>query len=130
MSNFIQTDGGRSQYFKGQAGDCAARAMAIALELDYKQCYNELAAAHRATTGKRTARNGIYKDDFSVVLKRHGWVWHPAPKIDGRKARHYDMPEGRVIARMSRHFAAVIDGVVHDSFDSRDKMIYGFWAKA
>lgn len=130
MTTFIETDGGRSQYFKGNAGDCAARAMAIALGLDYKQCYDELSKAHRARTGKKTARNGIYKDDFDTVLNKHGWVWHPAPKFDGRKARHSDMPSGNVIARMSRHFVAVIDGVVHDSWDSRGKMIYGYWAKA
>jgi hypothetical protein len=130
MTTFIETDGGRSQYFKGNAGDCATRAMAIALGLDYKQCYDELAKAHRARTGKKTARNGIYKDDFDAVLNKHGWVWHPAPKFDGRKARYNDMPNGKVIARMSRHFVAVIDGVVHDSWDSRSKMIYGYWAKA
>ena len=129
MSSFKYNDGGRSKYFKGRAGDCATRAMAIALCLDYKQCYDELAKAHSAKTGKRSARNGIYRDDFDVVLRRHGWVWHSAPKFDGRKARYSDMPSSRVIARMSRHFAAVIDGVVHDSWDSTDKMIYGYWAK-
>lgn len=129
MTTFIETDGGRSQYFKGKAGDCATRAMAIALQLDYKDCYKELSAAHSAKTGKRTARNGIYKDDFDNVLKKHGWVWHSAPKIDGRKARYSDLPHGRVIARMAKHFAAVIDGAVHDSWDSRDKMVYGYWAK-
>lgn len=127
MQTFVQTDGGRSQYFKGAAGDCAPRAMAIALQLDYKQCYNELAEAHRARTGKKTARNGIYKDDFGAVLKRHGWVWHPAPKLVGRKARYSDLPQGRVIARMARHFTAVIDGVVHDVWDCREKMVYGYW---
>jgi len=123
-------DGGRSAYFKGTAGDCAARAMAIGLELDYKDCYNELANAHRARTGKKTARDGIYKEDFNEVMKRHGWVWHSAPKFDGRKARATDMPAGRVIVQMARHYAAVVDGVVNDSWDSSEKMVYGYWAKA
>jgi len=123
-------DGGRSAYFKGTAGDCAARAMAIGLELDYKDCYNELAKAHRARTGKKTARDGIYKEDFNEVMKRHGWVWHSAPKFDGRKARATDMPAGRVIVQMARHYAAVVDGVVNDSWDSSEKMVYGYWAKA
>lgn len=47
-STFIFNDGGRSHYFKGRAGDCATRAMSIALELDYKLCYDELAKAHSA----------------------------------------------------------------------------------
>jgi len=128
-STFIFNDGGRSHYFKGRAGDCATRAMSIALELDYKLCYDELAKAHSAKTGKRSARNGIYKDDFDTVLKRHGWIWHSAPKFEGRKARYSDMPQGRVIVRMARHFAAVIDGVLYDAWDSCDKMVYGYWAK-
>tara|TARA_R110002012_G_C11407702_1_gene586601 strand:+ start:192 stop:593 length:402 start_codon:yes stop_codon:yes gene_type:complete len=128
-STLIFNDGGRSHYFKGRTGDCATRAMSIALELDYKLCYDELAKAHSAKTGKRSARNGIYKDDFNTVLKLHGWVWHSAPKFDGRKARYSDMPQGRVIVRMARHFAAVVDGVLYDTWDSRYKMVYGYWAK-
>ena len=129
-SKYIFNDGGRSAYFKGTAGDCATRAMAIGLELDYKACYNELSQAHRARTGKKTARDGIYKEDFSEVLKRHGWVWHSAPKFHGRKARATDMPTGRVIVQMARHYAAVINGVVNDSWNSSEKMVYGYWAKA
>lgn len=129
MGNFIYNDGGRSKYFKGTAGDCAARSMAIALGLDYKQAYNEIAAQNKAMGYGKSARNGIYKDDFSKVLKRHGWIWHPAPKFDGRKARCSDMPHGTVIARQSRHFVTVIDGVPHDIWDCSDKMVYGYWAK-
>jgi hypothetical protein len=128
--NFIYDDGGRSKYFKGSTGDCAARAMAIALNLDYKDCYNELAEQHKASTGKKTARDGIFKEDFNKVMERHGWVWHSAPKFTGRKAYHDDMPKGAVIARMAHHYAAVIDGVVYDSWDSSAKMVYGYWAKA
>ena len=103
-ATFIYNDGGRKDAgYKGTAGDCAARAMAIALEIPYKQAYDELARAHRARTGQKTARKGIYKDDFETVLARYGWVWHPAPKLNGRKARCGDMPEGKVIARMARH---------------------------
>ena len=127
--SYIHNDGGRSRYFKGTAGDCAARAMAIATGIDYKDCYDELARAHAARTGKRTARNGIYKDDFSLVLKRHGWTWNSAPKLTGRKARASDLT-GTVIARMAKHYAAVIDGQVHDIFNSSHKMVYGYWSKA
>jgi len=122
-------DGGRSKYFKGKAGDCAVRAMAIALELDYKDCYNELAKQNQVSTGQKSARNGIWKKDFELVLKRYGWVWHKAPKFDGRKAYCHDMPKGKVIGRMSRHYVAIIDGVCNDSWNSGQKMVYGYWAK-
>jgi len=131
MTNYQYNDGGRSKYFKGKAGDCAARAMAIALEVDYKDAYNELAKANaKGRGGQKSARNGIYKEDFNRVLEAHGWVWVAAPKFEGRKAYVQDMPSGRVIARMARHFVAVIDGVANDTFNSTSKMIYGYWVKA
>lgn len=131
MTNYKYNDGGRSQYFKGKAGDCAARAMAVALELDYKAAYNELANANaKGRGGEKSARNGIYKEDFNKVLEAHGLTWVAAPKFVGRKAYARDMPNGRVIARMARHFVAIIDGVAYDTFNSTHKMIYGYWVKA
>jgi len=123
-------DGGRKAAgFKGTAGDCGARAMAITLGLDYKAVYKELAQANADNGRAKSARNGIYKDIFSDVLKSHGWVWVPAPKFDGRKARCSDLPAGRVIARMASHYVAVVDGVANDIWDCTHKMVYGYWAK-
>jgi hypothetical protein len=128
--SYIYCDGGRSQHFKGTASDCAARAMAIALDLDYMDCYRELAEQNQKSTGKRSARGGIYRKDLDAILRNHGWEWRVAPQFEGRKARASDMPTGPVVARMARHFAAIIDGVPHDIFDSSDKMIYGYWIKS
>jgi hypothetical protein len=69
------------------------------------------------------------KDTYTEVLKRHGWIWMKAPTFEGRKARCSDMPKGRVIAKQARHFVAVIDGVANDSWNSSDRMVYGYWAK-
>tara|TARA_R110000824_G_scaffold18676_1_gene73569 strand:- start:8906 stop:9562 length:657 start_codon:yes stop_codon:yes gene_type:complete len=122
-------DGGRAEAgFKGTAGDCAARAMAIALGLSYKEAYDEVAQANKNHGYAKSARNGVYKEVFSEVLERHGWVWHSAPKFEGRKARAKDMPAGTVIARQAGHYCAVIDGVIQDIFDSSHKMVYGYWA--
>jgi hypothetical protein len=44
-----------------------------------------------------------------------------------------ELPEGRLIVRLSRHVAAVIDGVLHDNHDcSRQgtRCVYGFFAPA
>jgi hypothetical protein len=127
---YIYNDGGRSAAgYKGVAGDCGARAMAIALGLDYKAVYKELARANSDNGRAKSARNGIYKDVYSDVLARHGWVWHKAPQFDGRKARCSDMPAGVVIAKQAHHFVAVIDGVANDVWDCTHRMVYGYWAK-
>lgn len=131
QTNYIETDGGRAAAgFKGHTGDCGVRAMAIALGLDYKDCYKELAQAHKECTGEKTARKGIHKSIFNDVIRKYGWVWHSAPKFNGRKARAIDMPKGPVIAQMRNHYAAVIDGTVCDSWNSTNKMVYGFWSAA
>jgi hypothetical protein len=127
---YIKNDGGRSQAgYKGSAGDCGARAMAIALGLDYKTAYSELAQANKDKGFAKSARDGIYKDIYSDVLAKYGWVWTPAPKFVGRKAKCSDMPSGTVIARQAGHYVAVIDGMPNDVWDCSQKMIYGYWAK-
>lgn len=126
--HWVFHDGGRSEYFKGIAGDCSARAMSIALGIDYKICYDELALQNKHETGTKSVRSGISKKGFETVLNRHGWHWKKAPAFEGRKAKCSDLC-GIVIARQSRHFVAVIDGVAYDTFDSSGKMVYGYWAK-
>lgn len=126
---YIFNDGGRaSTGRKGTAGDCGVRSMAIALNLPYDDCYKELATANKIFGFAKSARNGLMKNVFEYVLKQHGWTWKPAPKFDGRKARCSDL-SGTVIARQSRHYVAVIDGVPQDIFDSSEKMVYGYWSK-
>ena len=127
----VYNDGGREAAgFRGKTGDCAVRAMAIALELPYADVYRELAQANKDSGRKKSVRRGVMKEVYSTVLSKYGWVWHSAPKFHGRKARYDDLPSGRLIARMSKHFVAVIDGKLNDSWDSRHKMVYGYWVKA
>jgi hypothetical protein len=127
--NYVFSDGGRAASGrKGSARDCAVRAMAIALNLDYDHCYNELAQANKDSGKPKSVRNGIMKKDFEKVLARYGWVWRPAAIIDGRKPRPRDLRGDRaVIARQARHFVAVVCGEPHDTFDSSEKSVYGSW---
>ena len=46
--------------------------------------------------------------------------------------RKDELPEGRIICNLSRHYAAVIDGVLHDTYDSTrngNRCVYGYWYK-
>ena len=127
---YIYNDGGRAASgYKGKTGDCSVRSVCIALGLDYKEAYLELAKLNASVNGKRSVRNGMLKKTFDAFLKEKGWEWHPAPKFNGRKAKASDMPEGYVIARQAKHFVAVLNGVPQDTFDSSQKMIYGYWRK-
>jgi hypothetical protein len=129
-SNFTHNDGGReASGRKGTAGDCGVRAMAIALDLSYEECYRELAQANKDAGGKKSARNGLSKTVYEKVLNKHGWFWQAAPKFDGRKCKAKDL-YGVCIARMAGHYCAVIEGVPHDIFDCSNKMVYGVWVHA
>ncbi len=110
--------------------DCGIRAVSIALGLPYtgaRSLLKEYAKAGKQGNGQ--IARGIYKEDMAAALGSKGWVWHSAPKFIGRKARYGDIPKGRVIVRMAKHYAAVIDGVLLDAWNSSEKMVYGYWSQ-
>lgn len=128
---FQFNDGGRSRYFKGTTGDCVVRALAICTGKDYKTIYDELFEL----TGE-SPRNGVSIRKREVrydYFPRQGLHWTPTMKI-GRGCevhlREDELPDGRLICSCSRHVVAVIDGVIHDTYDSsRDgtRCVYGYW---
>ena len=123
------TDAGRSEAgYKGKK-DCGIRAVVIATGMAYKDAQKLLRKhAKNGRKGKGSISNGIFKEDFNSALEELGFKWFSAPKFDGRKARYSDI-DGVAILRMSKHYVTVVDGVLHDSFDSRHKMVYGYWKK-
>ncbi len=134
---FVEDDGGRSKYFRGKdAGDCVTRAITIASGRNYKEVYDALAVLNKeySRKGKKSARNGVsanaYKRYFGWDL---GWVWTPTMQVgQGCKVhlRPDELPNGRIVVRVSKHLAAVIDGVLHDTYDcSRGgtRCVYGYW---
>ena len=141
--DFVFDDGGRETAgFKGKTGDCVCRAIAIATEMPYKEVYdliNETAKSERASKrkrGKSSARTGVYIGTIRKVMERLGWKWHPTMAIGKGCTVHLrkdELPSGRLVVSVSRHEVAVIDGVVHDTYDcTRDgsRCVYGYYAKA
>lgn len=138
----VITDGGRADAgFQGETGDCGVRAISIALGLPYADvyksinffCKNEKQSIRKR--GNSSPRTGIHKDVMHKFLEYHGWKWVPTMGIGtGCKVhlREDELPLGRLIVNLSRHYAAVIDGVLHDSYDcSRGgtRCVYGYWVK-
>jgi hypothetical protein len=125
-------DGGRSQYFKGTGNDCVARAIAIAGQLDYKEVYDMLAAGNKgqrkskfkskSRTDKRTALHGINTRRvwFRQLMKRIGFSWIATMHVGQGCKTHLcasELPAGRLVVAVSGHYTAVIDGVVHDTWN-------------
>ena len=137
--NWVHDDGGRLEAgFRGETRDCVCRAVAIAVERPYKEVYdliNELAKSERREK-KSSARTGVYKKTIRKLMKHYGWTWTPTMFVgQGCKMhmREDELPKGRIVVDLSRHSAAVIDGVLHDTYDcSRDgtRCVYGYYSKS
>jgi hypothetical protein len=148
---FITDDGGREAAgYKGDTGDCVTRAIAIATEFPYKRVYKDLhrrARSNRAYMAKLelkyganaknhvSPRSGVERKIYEPYLFDLGWTWTPTMAIGSGCQVHLrdgELPMGRLIVAVSRHVCAVINGVIHDTYDpSRDgnRCVYGYYTK-
>ena len=159
----VYTDGGRAATgYRGSAGDCVTRAVAIATEQDYETVYRAFAAGtalerrtarSSRTRGRRTAREGIATSRkwFRDYMTALGWRWTPTMGIGTGCRVHLadgELPMGRLIVAVSKHYTAVIDGVIHDTHDPQrsgtmwfghdgrvsriggGRCVYGYWSQA
>jgi len=137
--NYQYNDGGRQAAgYKGEAQDCVVRAIAIAAEKSYQEVYDAINIAssqERIGKHKSSARNGVYRKTWEKFLTSLGWAWHPTMFIGQGCKVHLnanELPTGRIIARVSKHMVAVIDGVIQDIFDpsrNETRCVYGYWSK-
>ena len=142
---FEYDDGGREEAgFKGEAGDCVTRAISIATGAPYVEVRLSLmdrtsvwrnkrrSAAAKSTRGN-SVRNGTRKEAYHPYLESIGWEWVPTMGIGTGCQTHLrpdELPAGRIIVRLSKHLAAVIDGVIRDTEDcSRGgtRCVYGYY---
>jgi hypothetical protein len=141
---FEFNDGGRQEAGrKGKAGDCVCRAITIVTGLPYQTVYDQLAngnatqrrSRHQKKQRAKSASEGVYtgRKWFKDYMTALGFVWVPTMGIGtGCKVhlREEELPKGRLIASVSRHLTAVIDGVIHDTYNpDRDgnRCVYGYW---
>lgn len=136
---WVYDDGGRAEAeFKGETRDCVCRAVAIATGKPYREIYdriNELAKLERPRGGKNrsSARTGVHRSTQDKLMAELGFEWTPTMEIGAGCQVHLaaaELPSGRLVVRLSKHVAAVSDGVLHDLWDcSRNgtRCVYGFW---
>lgn len=145
METFVYNDGGRANAgYKGTTGDCVCRAIAIITGKPYQEVYDKLAEGNatqrkskRASrhTGIKTASHGINtkKKWFEDYMISMGFKWIPTMQVGKGCQVHLkaeELPKGKLMVNVSKHFTAVIDGVIHDTYDpSRDgtRCVYGYY---
>tara|TARA_R110000824_G_scaffold21078_5_gene78848 strand:- start:1795 stop:2331 length:537 start_codon:yes stop_codon:yes gene_type:complete len=138
--DFVYSDGGRAaEGFKGKAGDCVVRAIAIATEQRYVAVYEALSEGCRTqrktkrSKAKGSARNGVNvkRKWFRDYMAAIGWTWTPTMGIGTGCRVHLadgELPIGRLIVSVSKHYTTVIDGVIHDTYDPQRPVLdlYGY----
>jgi len=142
-------DGGRDAAgFKGGAGDCVVRSIAIAANLPYMQVYEDLREANERYAQERdnklsrllnqrgsSPRNGNHRNVFHDYILAQGFEWVPTMKVGAGCQVHLrpdELPNGILIVKVSKHLTAVIDGVMYDTHDpSRggSRCVYGYYLK-
>jgi hypothetical protein len=127
--DWVFDDAGRPARYKDATGDCAVRAVAVALEISYHEAHPKLSKANRAWFSREKVSNGTKHWATEDVLRAAGWeeVWlgHPV------RLRVEELEiTGRVVVFVPEHMVALIDGTVHDVWDSRREPILSAWRAA
>ena len=122
---YLYNEGGRGEHYKGLVGDCVTRAITIATELPYDVVYNALFDIAKNYKGnskvairirlKPSPRSGCYNEVANEFLKALN-----IEEVRGKlKVNDQMFYEGRYMVYVRRHWIAIIDGVVNDTWDSR-----------
>jgi hypothetical protein len=138
MIRYVYDDGGRADAgFRGSTGDCVTRAGAIVTGRPYRDVYDivNVLGGQERTRGRRrsSARLGTFNVTTRRVMEALGGEWTPTMHVGSGCTVHVredELPGGNIVVRLSRHCAAVIDGVLHDTYDSSrggTRCVYGYW---
>lgn len=145
-THFNYNDGGRSAAgYQGDTGDCVCRSIAIASGKPYQEIYDALAQGNatqrrgkregKSKAGIRTASRGINtsRQWFKEFMNALGFTWTPTMLVGSGCKVHLkssELPPGRLVVAVSKHYTCVVDGVIHDTHDpSRDgtRCVYGYF---
>lgn len=109
-----------------RVGDCAVRAVAVALDIPWEEAYAKIATAGFAM-GDMMSSNSVW----GAVLRQNGFYRAAIPDncpdcyTFADFAR--DNPEGTFVLGTGVHVATVKDGVLYDSWDSSNEVPMYVW---
>jgi hypothetical protein len=132
MLDYAYDDGGRPPNLPFGTGDCAARAVSIATGFTYRSVADNLLA--RANRRVFTRTLGVPANHVYAMLEDLGWRWQGAPAPPRIPLGIAPVPaRKRVVAIVESHRAggqhasAIVNDVVHDLFDSRGRLVIGYF---
>lgn len=109
-------------------GDCAVRAVSVALGIDWKTAYNLIADA-----GFNMADMPSADATFGAVLRQHGFkkaiIPNECPNCYTAREFSEDNPDGIYVLGFGGHVATVVDGDLYDSWNSENEIPIYTWYK-
>jgi hypothetical protein len=109
-------------------GDCAVRAVSVALDIDWEEAYAKIAAAGYTMCDMPSSNS-----TWGAVLRQNGFYREAIPNTcpDCYTAEDFcqDHPEGVFVLVFNGHTACVKDGCIMDSWDSSNEILEYYWYK-
>lgn len=104
-------------------GDCAVRAVAVALGADWYEAYDLL-----CDEGRRRCDMPSSDEVWGAVLMRHGF---DAPRMADVSAAAFcrSHPRGVYVLAFGGHVATVVDGDLYDLWDSSGESVRYYYAR-
>lgn len=107
-------------------GDCAVRAVSVALGVDWETAYSMIAAA-----GYNMADMPSSNAVWGAVLRQNGFyrkgIDNKCPDCYTASDFAREHPRGVFVLGFGNHVATVIDGDIYDSWDSSQEIPQYFW---
>ena len=111
-----------------RVGDCAVRAIAAALDVDWETAYDLIADAGYAM-GDMPSSDSVW----GAVLRQNGFYRSAIPNTcpDCYTAADFahDNPRGTFVLGFGGHVATVKDGYIYDAWDSSNEIPQFIWYK-
>lgn len=109
-------------------GDCAVRAVAAALGVDWETAY-AMIAENGFLMGDMPSSNSVW----GAVLRQNGFSRHAIPNTcpDCYTMEQFaeDHPEGIYVVGTGNHVATIRDGWIMDAWDSSKEVPVFYWQK-
>ena len=109
-------------------GDCAVRAVSVALDVDWETAY-----AMIAENGFLMADMPSSNSVWGAVLRQHGFSRYAIPNScpDCYTVEDFadENPRGVYVLVTNGHVVTIRDGTVFDSWDSRQEIPQYYWTK-
>lgn len=107
-------------------GDCAVRAVSVALDIDWESAFDLIADAARSM-GDMPSSDSVW----GAVLRQHGFYRSAIPNScpDCYTAWDFcrDHPRGIYVLGFGGHVATIVDGTLYDSWDSSQLLPQFVW---